>query len=142
MSVRRTFRFVLLSTPLLVFALLFTLPLFAERLSLAFHGHPFARIVPKEGLNVFEFVTVDNLRARAIVFSHGKAIGWIYEPMTGLPRFIHFSNIPNFDIGGFDPWFDICFLLTWFLRWYLLPVQAVVLLLWLRSRGKREVSVS
>jgi hypothetical protein len=101
MSVRRTSRFVLLSTPLLLFALLFTLPLYSERLSLTFHGHPFARIVPKETLNVFEFVAMDHLRARAIVFSHGKAIGWIYQPMSGLPRFIHFSNTPNFDIGDY-----------------------------------------
>jgi hypothetical protein len=120
----------------LLFALLFTLPYCSQRLSLALHGHPFANIVAKERLNAFEFVATDNLRSRAIVFSHGKAIGWIYQPMMGLARFVSFSGTPNFDVNGFDTWFDFCLPVAWFWRWYFLPIQAIVLLLWLRSRRK------
>ena len=137
MSVHHTIRLGLLLAPLLLFALFSTLPVYSERLSVALHGHPFARVVPKETLNILEFVATDNLRSRAIVFSHGRAIGWIYQPMTGLPRFISFSGGPTFDVDDFDPWFDIRLAVAWFWRWYLLPIQAVVLLLWLRNRERR-----
>ena len=139
MSIRRTVRLVPLSAPLLLFALLLTLPYYSERLSLTLHGHPFARIVSKEKLNVFEFVATDNMRSKAIVFSHGKAIGWIYQPMMGLARFVSFSDSPKFELSGFDAWFDLRLPVAWSWRWFLLPLQAVVLLAWLRSREKRVV---
>jgi len=60
--------------------------------------------------------------------------------MMGLPRFISFSGKPSFEVGDFDLWFDICLVVAWFWRWYLLPIQAVVLLLWLRNREKRLVA--
>jgi hypothetical protein len=137
MSIRRTVGLVSLLVPLVLFALLFTLPYYSQRLSVALHGHPFARIVAKERLNVFEFVATDSLRSKAIVFSHGSAIGWIYQPMMGLARFVSFSGTPDFDVKGFDTCFDLWLPVAWYWRWCFLPLQAIVLLLWLRGRSKR-----
>lgn len=139
MSIRRTIGFASVMAPLVLFAFLFTLPFYSQRLSLALHGQSFARIVAKERLNVFELVPTDNVRSKAIVFSHGSAIGWIYQPLSGLARFVAFSGTPNFEVNGFDTWFDLWFPLAWFWRWYLLPLQAVAFLLWFRGRKQRVI---
>jgi|SRR5436190_8100524 len=138
MSLRRTFRFVPLFVPLLLFILVLTSPYYSGRLSLILHGRPLGRIVPKEKLNVFQFVSTDNMRSRGIVFSDGKEVGWIYQPISGFARFVPFSAKPSFEvIPAFDPWFDFILTISWSFRWWLLPLQVVVLLLWLRQRGKR-----
>ena len=139
MSIRRTIRFAVLFTPMVLLALVSALPHYSERLSVTFHGYPFARIVQKERLNVFEFVARDNMRSKAVVFWHGKPIGWIYQPMMGLPRFVSFSGPPNVEMGGLDVWFDLRLPVAWLWRWYLVPIQAVVLLVWLRRRAKHLV---
>jgi hypothetical protein len=139
MSLRRTFRFVTLLAPLLVFALVLMLPFYSARLSLILQGHPFARVVSKKNLDVFKFMSTDSFACRAIVFSNEKAVGWICLPSTsGFAAFVPFSANPNL-IGGVtsEPWFDFPLIIEWSLRWWLLPVQAVVLLLWLRQREKR-----
>jgi len=106
------------------------------------HGRPFARVVPKEKLDVLQFVSTDNLRSRAIVFSRKTAVGWIYQPMSGFARFVPFSGTSNFDdVGNFDPWFDYCLPVAWHWRWWLLLAQAFVLLLWFRFK-KRTVPAS
>ena len=139
MSLRRTFRFAALFAPLLLFALVLTSPHYSARLSLILHGRPFARVVPKERLDVFKFVTMDSFACRGIVFSEERAVGWICLPSTGgFASFVPFSQKPNFE-GGlvFDPWFDVPLTISWALRWWLLPAQAIILLLWLRQREKR-----
>jgi hypothetical protein len=137
-KLRRATRFLLLFAPLLLFILILTSAYYSARLSLILHGLPFARVVPKENLDVFQFVSTDNMRSRAIVFSGGRAVGWIYQPMAGFARFVAFSRKSSFEeIGDFDPWFDYCLLLGWSWRWWLLEGQIVVLLLWFGLRKKR-----
>lgn len=141
MSLLCKFRFVALLAPLLLFVLVLTSPYYSARLSLILHGRPFARVVPKEKLDIFQFVSTDSFACRAIVFSKEKAVGWICLPSTGgFPCFVPFSDKPNFTNGGaFDPWldFNLPLIIAWSLRWWLLPVQVVILLLWLRRREKR-----
>jgi len=128
----------LLVTPLFVFGLACGLPYYSARLSLTLHGLPFARVVPKEKLNVFQFVKTDSMAATAIVFSGGKAVGWICEPWGSFASYVAFSDQPSFeDIEPYDFWFNGPLLIAWSLRWWLLLIQAVILLSWLRSREKR-----
>jgi len=137
MSLRRTFRFVALLAPSLAFALVLASPYYSARLSLILHGRPFARIVPKEKLDIFKFVSTDSFADRAIVFSNDKAVGWICLPSNGgFASFVPFSDNPNVDGAGFDPWLDLPLVTAWMLRWWLLPAQLVILLLWLRQRAK------
>jgi hypothetical protein len=139
MSLRPTFRFVALLAPLLLFALVLTSPYYSTRLSLILHGRPFARVVPRERLDIFKFVSMDSFACRAIVFSNEKAVGWICLPSTGgFPSFVPFSDRPNLENAAtFDPWFDLPLLIAWSVRWWLLPVQVVLLLLWLLTRQRR-----
>ena len=81
-------RLTLICAPLIAFALVCALPYGAARLSLVLHGHPFARIVPKDRLNIFDFVPVDNFCAQAVVFSHENAIGYIDDEMSSFPQFM------------------------------------------------------
>jgi hypothetical protein len=95
--------------------------------------------VSKEKLDFFKFVSTDSFACTAIVFSNDKAVGWICLPSTGgFAAFVPFSDNPNLEGGAaFDPWFDFPLMIAWFLRWWLLPAQVVILLLWLRQRAKR-----
>lgn len=138
MSLRRTLQFAALFAPLLLFGLALTSPYYSARLSLILHGRPFAHVVPKARLNIFKFVPMDNSACRAIVFSNDKAVGWIFQSSTGgFPWFVPFSNTPNLEGGvGFNSWFDLPLTIGWTFRWWLLPVQTVFLLLWLRQREK------
>jgi hypothetical protein len=141
MSLKGKFRVIALFAPLLLFVLVLTLPYSSTRLSLIVHGHPFARVVPKEKLNIFDFVSTDNSACRAIVFSKEKAIGWICLPLTGgFAQFVPFSGRPDLGMDeAFNDWFQFqaLMIIPWIFRWWLLPIQAVILLLWLRSREKR-----
>ena len=139
MLLRRIFRFVALLAPLLVFALVLVSPYYSARLSLILHGRPFARVVSKENLDIFKFVSTDSFACRAIVFSNEKAVGWIFQSSTGgFASFVPFSDNPNLEEGvTFNPWFDFPLMIGWSLRWWLLPVQVATLLLWLRQREKR-----
>lgn len=139
MSLQSKFRFVALLAPLLLFVLVLTSPYYSARLSLVLHGRPFARVVPKEKLDIFQFVSTDSFACRAIVFSQKKAVGWICLPSNGgFAGFVPFSDKPDLAIGGdLDPWFYFPLIITWSLRWWLLPIQVVILLLWLRMREKR-----
>jgi hypothetical protein len=139
MSLRRTFQFVALLGPLLVFVLVLMSPYYSARLSLILHGRPFARVVSKENLDIFKFVSTDSFACRAIVFSNEKAVGWICLPSTGgFAAFVPFSANPNLEDGALpNRWFDFPLIIAWSLRWWLLPVQVVTLLLWLRQREKR-----
>ena len=124
----RTIRIALLSAPLLGFIFICALPRFCVRLSLIIYGHPCAQVVPKEKLNVFDFVPTDNFRSRAIVFSKGHAIGWVYQPMSGFARFVPFSAAPNFmDLGGFHWLFDYVVIVLSLFKWYWLMGAYVLL---------------
>jgi hypothetical protein len=125
MSLRRTIRLVPLFAPLMLFVLLLIAPYCSGRWSLMLHGRPFARVVLKEKLDVFQFVSTDNLRSRAIVFSDGTAVGWICQPMCGFAHFVPFSGRPSFqDVGDFHPGFEDFLLVAWSFRWWLLGAQA------------------
>jgi len=138
MSSRRAIRLALLFLPLLVFGLAWGIPYYSARLSLMLHGLPFAHVVPKENLDVFQFVKTDSMASRGIVFSGGKAVGWICEPWGSFASYVAFSDQPSFeDIEPYDFWFNVPLLIAWSLRWWLLLIQAVILLWWLRSREKR-----
>jgi hypothetical protein len=138
MSPARTTRLALLFMPLLAFVLAWGLPCHSARLSLVFHGLPLARVVPKEKLDVFQFVKTDSLASRGIVFSKGKAVGWICEPLMASAQYIPFSDHRSFDgFDRFDLRFNLAMLIAWGTRRWWLPLQAVVLLLWLRRRKQR-----
>lgn len=139
MSLRRTLRFVWLLAPLLLFAFVLASPCYSARLSLILHGRPFARVVPKERLDIFKFVSTDSLGCRAIVFSNEKAVGWILLPSTGgFASFVPFSERPNLEDGvAVAPGFELPLVIAWSFRWWLLAVQVVLLLLWLRMRQRR-----
>jgi hypothetical protein len=96
--------------------------------------------VSKEKLDIFKFVSTDSFACRAIVFSNDKAVGWICLPSNGgFASFVPFSDNPNLDGTPFDPGFDFPLMIAWSLRWWLLPAQVVILLLWLRQREKIPV---
>ena len=143
MTVRGTFRLVALLATLLIFALVLLSPYYSARLSLVLHGHPFARVVPKENLDIFKFVSRDSFACRALVFSNEKPLGWIcLATGSGFATFVPFSADPNLeDDEAFGPWFvwfDFPLMIAWWSRWWLLAAQAVVLLLWVRQVQKRQ----
>jgi hypothetical protein len=140
MTIRGLFRFVALLAPLLIFALVLLSPYYSARLSLILHGEPFARVVPKEDLDIFKFVSTDNFACRAIVFSGEKAVGWICLPSTGgFASFVPFSDHPSFkDDDRWLIWFNVPLMIAWALRWWLLGAQGVALLFWIRHVQKRE----
>ncbi|MGD0904393.1 MAG: hypothetical protein ABR924_15755 [Terracidiphilus sp.] len=128
----------MLLAPLLAFALVLMSP-YSARLSLMLHGRPFARIVPKEKLDIFKFVSTDSFADRAIVFSNDKAVGWICLPtLGGFASFVPFSDNPNVVDVPFEPWFQFPLMIAWWLRWWLLPAQVVILLLWLHQKRKER----
>ena len=137
MRVKRHRRLVAILLPTLLLVFLLTSPHSSTRLSLILQGHPFARVLPKQQLNIFDFVETDNFACRAIVFSGNKPIGWICLPSTGgFPGFVPFSERPNFsdDVGPWYLWFDSLLIVAWTFRWWLLTIQAVFLLWWLGTR--------
>ena len=115
MNYGRLCRFAALLAPLLVFALVLASPYYSARLSLILHGRPFARVVSKENLDIFKFVSTDSLACRAIVFSNEKAVGWICLPSTGgFAAFVPFSAKPNLNDGVLSGrWFDIPLIIAW-----------------------------
>jgi hypothetical protein len=129
-------RLFLLFSPLLLFALVVLTAQYSIRLSLIEHGHPFAKVVPK-GYDIFRYVPTDSLACNAIVFSHGKAIGWIFQPTFNFARFVPFSNPPSLGDPGIDLWFDLFALIGWVIRWWLLLIQAVILLFWIALRYQK-----
>jgi hypothetical protein len=140
MTLRRTLRFVPLFVPLLLFTLLLMAPYYSGRLSLILHGRPCARVVLKEKIDVFQFVSTDHLRSRGIVFSKGKAIGWVYQPLLGFARFVPFSDKPSFHNAS-HPQFEDFLSIAWSVRWWLFAVQVLLLCFWFGLR-KRAVQYS
>jgi len=127
----RQIRFLLFFAPSILFAFLAMAPTCSDRWSLISHGIPFARVVPKEKLNIFQYVKTDNFRARAIVFSGGKVVGWIYQPMFGFARYVRFSATPSFqNIGNLRWAFEDYLLIAWHGRWLLVAAQVSLLLYW------------
>jgi hypothetical protein len=137
MSLKRIFKFVALLTPLIIFVMLLTLPYYSARLSLMRQGLPFARVVPKEKLDIFQYVQTDSFAYQAIVFSDSKAVGIISQPLGSFAQFEWFTDKHNIDDKGFASWFELVPVIVWSLRWWLIPIQIVALLLWLRMREKR-----
>ena len=130
MLLRRTLRFVLLIAPPLLLLLVFIAPYYSARWSLVLHGCPFARIIPKEKLDVFQYVDMDNMRNRAFVFSDGKAVGWIMQPMSGFARFVPFSGKRTLvGLADVDVLTDYCLLVAWWWRWELLIAYILLLII-------------
>jgi hypothetical protein len=143
--IRRIFRAFLLITPLLLFLLVHTSALYSVQLSLIARGYPTARIVPKDRLDVFKYVSTDNFRSRAIVFADDRAVGWIYQPVSGFARFEPFRGNPSFTLlPGFEPLYDVWLPLAWSFKWWLLAVQGAVLLYFARKTklGWRKVRLT
>jgi hypothetical protein len=136
--VRRALRVIALFTPLLFLAALLALPCYSARLSLILHGHPFATVMPKENLDIFKFVGTDSFACRAIVFSRGKAIGWVMLPSTGgSASFVPFSGKPGLEEGMTAvPSFDFTLMMAWAYRWCFLLVQGGFLVLWWRTKRR------
>jgi hypothetical protein len=101
-------------------------------------GYPFARVVPKETLDVSHYVQFDDFGFRSVVFSGDKAVGIIDQPTFDLAHFESFPIQEKAVDVGFPMWLYGLFCIGWFLRWWLLPVQLIVLLLWLRQREKKS----
>ena len=140
MSPRRTFRIAALLAPLLLFVFALTLPYSSVRLSLILHGHPFARVVPKEKLDIFQFVQTDSFSYKAVVFSGGKAVGMIDQPIGAFACYEPFPRQPVSLNDGFPVLLNALLCIVWSLRWFMLLVQAVLLLLWLRQRERKPAS--
>jgi hypothetical protein len=141
----RIFEFSVIIIIVLVIVLGFTMPYYSIRLSLITNGHPFAEVIAKEKIqradggwqtNIFQHEPMNNLRAGAVAFAKGKAIGWIYYPLSGIPRFVPFGYPPNLDWMGFDPIYDIGFILLYVARWPCVMACTIVLLL--REYRKRK----
>jgi hypothetical protein len=65
-------------------------------------------------------------------------VGWICQPSGSFASYEPFSAQPSFDdAGAFDFRFNALLLIAWAVRWWLLLIQFVILLLWLRSAEKR-----
>jgi len=141
MPCRRIINLLALFTPLVLFLLLLLAPHYSSRWSLILQGHPFARIVPKTQLDVFQFVSTDNLRSQAIVFSDQTAIGWIYQPMAGFAEFVPFSGQPSFDdVSVLHIGFTDFLLVAWSLRWWLIVAEVLLLFSWfgLKKSGVQQ----
>src|SRR5579862_6301935 len=54
---------------------------YSVRLALVTHGYPFADIVPKAkiGIHIFDYFDSDLMQASALVFTHGRLVGWVYS---------------------------------------------------------------
>jgi hypothetical protein len=111
----------------MLFAIALTLPYSSARLSLILHGHPFAHVVPKEKLDIFQFVKMDSFSYKAVVFSDGKPVGMIDQPNGAFASYDPFPLQP-------DSVYDDFAMLLWVLRWFLLPVQAVLLFIMFYKR--------
>ena len=139
MALPRTIRTILIFVPLLLFLLVLSLPYSSARLSLLAKGFPFAHVVAKDSLNIFQYVHTDGFANRAVVFSNGKAVGLIVEPLGAFAYFEPFALHANSgDTAIHDSWLNSLLLVTWSLRWFLLPIQAILVLLWLRRRNRNN----
>jgi hypothetical protein len=137
MASRRTIKRALLFIPLLAFVLADCIPYYSARLSLMLHGLPFARVVPKENRDPFQWVKTDSFASKGIVFSGRQAVGWICQPAGSFASYVPFSAQPSLTrLGNSTFRFNVPLLIAWSARWWLVPVQAITLLLWLRSREK------
>jgi hypothetical protein len=78
---------------------------------------------------------LDGFHIQAVVFSRGKAVGLIVQPL-GSPSY--FEPLSDANSAKWRvPFGFIAFVVTaQFWGWLLLPAQAIVLLLWLRKREK------
>jgi hypothetical protein len=105
-------------------------------------GHPFARIVPKERLDIFQHVPTDNFRCAGIVFSDTQDIGWVYQPMADLARFVPFSGTPSLVVGGsIDPLFDVILLLLYVFRWWWLIAAYALFGFWIIASRHRHLTM-
>jgi hypothetical protein len=66
----------------------------------------------------------------------------IVQPVGAFACFEPFSRQPNSVNDGFPILFNLLLGGAWSLRWFLLPVQAIRLLLWLRQRKRRAQKTS
>ena len=132
MSFRNQMRTAIIFAPLALFVLAVGAPIYSARMSLSLHGHPFARIVPKDQIDVFHYVDMDSFECSAIVLSGDVAVGWIDSPeMSGFPRFVPFSGRRSFDDQAFDAgFFEWALPTAWFFRWWLLAAQAILFIAW------------
>ena len=101
-------------------------------------GYPFARVVPKEKLDVSQYVQFDDFGFKSVVFSGGKAVGLIDQPNFDLAHFKSFPIQEDSVDEGFPTWLYSLILITWYFRWWLLPTQIIFLVLWCFNRYDEE----
>ena len=116
------------------------LPNYSARVSLLLHGLPFARVIPKEKVDISRYVQLDGFDKKAVVFSRGKAVGLIVQPLGSPPYFESFRQADS------APWnlpsaFIALVVTSRFWGWLLLPAQAIVVLLWRRSRDGQAAKI-
>lgn len=131
-------RFLGLSIPTILFLFALTIPQSSARLSLILHGYPFARVVSKDQLDIFKYVEIDSFAYRGVVFSGDKPVGLISHPKGTVASFEPFGR----EFGSPEDmdahlWFELPLVLLWSVKWWLLAVQAIVVLYWLRAKERR-----
>ncbi len=134
MKFPRRFSMALLFTPLMLFPLASALPYCSARLSLVLNGLPFARVVPKESVDIFHYVETDSFAYQAVVYSGGKAVGMIEQP-SGSPAYYQPFGQSRRSADR-EISFGLSVLAVWYWRWLLLPLQAILLLFWFRQRQR------
>jgi hypothetical protein len=82
-------------------------------------------------------VQTDNFSYKAVVFSGDKAVGMIDQPTGAFACYEPFPRQPGSLDYGFSMLLNALLCIVWSLRWFLLPVQAVFLLLWIRQIQKK-----
>jgi hypothetical protein len=101
---------------LLIAAFSFSVPVTSARISLALHGHPFARVVPKDQMNVLSIVPTDSFASRGVAYARERPIGWICSSFGSFPQFVPFGAAPDF--GSLPGLGENClFLVLWMARW-------------------------
>jgi hypothetical protein len=114
---------------LLIAAFSFSVPVTSARISLALHGQPFARVVPKDQINVLSIVPTDSFASRGVVYARERPIGWIYAAIGSFPQFVPFGTVPDFDsLPGQGE--NYLFLIIWTTRWISLLAGVGVGLVW------------
>jgi len=92
--------------------------------------------MPKEKLDIFNYVQTDSFAYQSVVFSNGKAVGIIEQPSGSCAYFEPISQQPKSIDDSLPPSkFIAVVVIAWYLRWFLLPLQASLLLLLFKFCG-------
>jgi hypothetical protein len=146
---RRIGRVILLFIPLWAYLLAGEIPDYSGRISMAVQGYPFASVVPRRFVDFSKYsqLSENSWIGDEIVFSGGKPVGWIDEPMGQFPEFMPLSTFSGRESGviyvsgiiSVDVVIGMLLILAWNLSNYFLVAQAALLLLWVYDCFGRDV---